>query len=174
MWYRFPITSEVEDSTSKQKLLTDLTGNKSRLISFGTCPSIFTTSGTNYIKERSRMTGEGRGALSSCTFIIVYQCSHKVAAVKRKEREGSAGDAATCSRCAIRHRCTGLISLARGAAAWLPCAASRESLSRRVCVCISQPLHGEESLTAKKTMDQSENKCVAVSYFLCLCFKTET
>lgn len=66
------------------------------------------------------------------------------AITRRRRRRGRggdpAGDAATCSRCGIRRRCPGLISLARGAAAWLPSSALRERLSQRVCVCVSQPV----------------------------------
>lgn len=49
--------------------------------------------------------------------------------------EDPAGDGATCSRCGIMHRCPSLISLARGAAAWLPSSAPRECLFHWVCVC---------------------------------------
>ena len=67
---------------------------------------------------------------------------------RRRRGEDPAGDAATCSRCGIRRRCPGLISLARGAAAWLPSSALRERLSQWVCVCVSQPVYWG-SLTAE-------------------------
>lgn len=79
--------------------------------------------------------------MHACVRACACPCSHHCLAVQYRGGGRSAGDGATCSRCGRRRRCPGLISLARGAAAWLPSSTPGEYLFHQVCVC--------GSLTAK-------------------------
>lgn len=70
-----------------------------------------------------------------CVCARTCPCSRHCLAVQYRGAGRPASDGATCSRCGRRRRCPGLISFARGAAAWLPGSTPGEYLFHQVCVC---------------------------------------